>query len=285
MGLVESINCLRFHNHTLIDDQVGDGGSDGTVFVKDGMALLLIEMEVLQAKFDETEKRNEALANDKQQLRLDLEEEQRSVRELRITKAELTNDIAVVRAMAANLENQVGEFTHRTKALTDDNQRYRSHAIDAETRVSGLETELTAVRETLAILQGENQSLQSSLSRAVTESSTLAQRNRELETAVTSATARIQQLESTLFGVARGSSWRRAARKPGPPTVRSRKPNARAMPPRSGCGRSKPCSSRTKTRSGSSNAPATSSPSGIPRWSIRLNRARDSWPTPTTTSW
>ncbi|MFL5087211.1 MAG: hypothetical protein ACJ8FP_20530 [Xanthobacteraceae bacterium] len=157
--------------------------------------------DVLQAKFDETEKRNEALANDKQQLRLDLEEEQRSVRELRITKAELTNDIAVVRAMAANLEHQVGEFTSRTKALTDDNQRYRSHAIDAETRVSGLETELTAVRETLAILQGENQSLQSSLSRAVTESSTLAQRNRELETAVTSATARIQQLESTLFGV------------------------------------------------------------------------------------
>jgi chromosome segregation ATPase len=157
--------------------------------------------DVLQAKFEETEKRNEALANDKQQLRLDLEEEQRGVRELRITKAELTNDIAVVRAMSTNLENQVAEFTTRTKALTDDNQRYRAHAIDAETRVSGLETELTAVRETLAILQGENQSLQSSLSHAVTESSNLAQRNRELETAVTASTARIQQLESTLFGV------------------------------------------------------------------------------------
>jgi|SRR5262245_15224112 len=157
--------------------------------------------DVLQAKFDETEKRNEALANDKQQLRVELEDEQRNVRELRIIKAELTNDIAVARAMSGNLENQVADFTNRTKALIDDNQRYRNHGIEAETRVSGLDSELTAVRETLTILQGENQSLQSSLSHAVTESSTLAQRNRELETTATAATARIQQLESTLFGV------------------------------------------------------------------------------------
>jgi chromosome segregation ATPase len=157
--------------------------------------------DVLRAKFDETEKRNETLVSEKQQLRLDLEEEQRSVRELRIIKAELTNDVAVARAMSTNLENQVAEFTTRTKALIEDNQRYRSHAIEAETRVSGLETELTAVRETLTILQGENQSLQNSLSRGVSQSSNLAQRNRELETAATTATARIQQLESTLFGV------------------------------------------------------------------------------------
>jgi chromosome segregation ATPase len=157
--------------------------------------------DVLQAKFDEIEKRNEGLANEKQQLQLDLEEEERSVRELRIIKAELTNDVAVVRAMSANLENQMAELNSRTKGLTEDNQRYRSHAIEAETRVSGLDSEVTAVRETLTILQGENRSLQNSLSHAVTESSSLAQRNRELETAVTAATARVQQLESTLFGV------------------------------------------------------------------------------------
>jgi chromosome segregation ATPase len=151
--------------------------------------------DVLQSKFNET------LVREKQQLRLDLEEEQRSVREIRIIKAELTNDVAVARAMSANLENQVAELTTRTKALIEDNQRYRSHAIAAETRSSGLETELTAVRETLTILQGENQSLQNSLSRGVTESSHLAQRNRELETTVTAATARVQQLESTLAGV------------------------------------------------------------------------------------
>jgi chromosome segregation ATPase len=165
------------------------------------LAQLRTSYDMLLIKFDECERRNEALIKGKQQLRLDLEEEQRSVRELRTTRAELTNDVALARAMSASLESQIADLTARTKALTDDNQRYRSHAIEAETRVSGLETELGAVRETLAILQGENQSLQSSLSQAVTESSTLAQRTREMETALTTASARIQQLDSTLFGV------------------------------------------------------------------------------------
>jgi chromosome segregation ATPase len=157
--------------------------------------------EVLQVKYDDAEKRLDAEAKQKEQLRLELEQEQRTVRELKGIRAELTNDIEVVRAMSANVEHQVGDLTARVKTLGEDNQRHRSHAIEAETKVSGLESALAAERETLAIVQGENQSLQAALTQAVADSSNRGQRVSELETALATATARTQQLEATLFGV------------------------------------------------------------------------------------
>ena len=155
----------------------------------------------LEIKYDDAERRLEAVGVEKEQLRLELEQEQRNVRELGGIRAELTNDNEVVRAMAANLEHQVADLTARNKTLGEDNQRYRSHAIEAETKVSGLESELAAERETLAIAQGENQSLQASLTRVVAESSNRAQRNSELEAALNAVTGRLQQQEATLFGV------------------------------------------------------------------------------------
>jgi chromosome segregation ATPase len=157
--------------------------------------------DTMQVKFDEIEKKNEALSGEKEQLRLELEEEQRAVRELRGVRVELSNDVDVVRAMVINLEHQLADMSARVNTLTDENQRYRSHAIDSETKASGLEAELAAERETLSILQGENQSLQASLNHAVTDASKIRHRNSEMETSLAAATARIQQMEATLFGL------------------------------------------------------------------------------------
>src|SRR5262249_21944921 len=157
--------------------------------------------DALHAKIDEIEQKNEILANEKEELRQEVEDTQRTVRELKGIKAELANDIAVARAMAAGLEHQVAEQSARLKAFTEDNQRYRSHAIEAETRVGTLESELSTVRENLVIVQGENQSLHKSLSQAASEVAALSQRNTEMETALTAATARSQQLENSLYGV------------------------------------------------------------------------------------
>ena len=155
----------------------------------------------LQARFDEIEKQIQTAVGEKEQIRQELEDSQRTVRELKGVKAELTNDVAVVRAMAANLEHHVADLTGRHKTLGEDNQRFRGQAIEAETRVNGLEGELTAVRESLAIREGENQSLQQSLGQAVAEVSQLSQRNTEMESQLASATARVQQLEATLYTV------------------------------------------------------------------------------------
>jgi chromosome segregation ATPase len=157
--------------------------------------------DALHAMLDETEKKARAGANEKEQIKLALESEQRAVRELTAVKAELTNDVAVVRAMVATLEHQVAELSARAKALTEESQRFRSRALDAETKVNGLEPELSATRESLAIVQGENQSLQKSLAQAANDVSQFAKRNTDVETAMTVATERIQQLETTLSGV------------------------------------------------------------------------------------
>jgi chromosome segregation ATPase len=157
--------------------------------------------DALQANLEQIENKAEAVANEKEQVQLRLEAEQRAVRELSAVKAELTNDVAVVRAIAANLERQVADLSARAKSLSEDNQRFRSRAVEAETKAGGLESELTATRESLAIARGENQSLQKSLSEAASEVANLAKRNTEIETASTAGAARIQQLEATLFGV------------------------------------------------------------------------------------
>jgi chromosome segregation ATPase len=157
--------------------------------------------DALEITLDELEKKARAGANEKEQVKLALEAEQRTVRELTAIKAELANDVAVVRAMVVNLEHQVAELSARAKALTEEGQRYRSRAVEAEMKIGGLEPDLTATRESLAIAQGENQSLQKSLANAMSETSQLSRRNTDVETALMTGTARIAQLEASLAGV------------------------------------------------------------------------------------
>ena len=157
--------------------------------------------DALEIALDELEKKARAGANEKEQVKLALEAEQRTVRELTAVKAELTNDVAVVRAMVANLEHQVADSTAHAKALTEESQRHRSRAVEAETKIGGLEPDLTATRESLAIVQGENQSLQKSLANAMNEVSQLSRRNTDVETTLLMGTARIAQLEASLAGV------------------------------------------------------------------------------------
>ena len=114
------------------------------------LGLLRASSEALQAKYDQVEKRAETLAADKDQLRLELEEAQRIARELRAIKAELTNDLLGVRATAANLEHQVTDLSSRARSLTEDNQRYRTQAIEIEAHANALESDLNGTRETLA---------------------------------------------------------------------------------------------------------------------------------------
>ena len=59
--------------------------------------------DALALNYEGLEKRIEARAAETEQVRLRLEDEQRTVRELTAVKAELTNDLAVVRAMAADI--------------------------------------------------------------------------------------------------------------------------------------------------------------------------------------
>ncbi|HKA74293.1 MAG TPA: hypothetical protein VKE26_20980 [Xanthobacteraceae bacterium] len=165
------------------------------------LGLLRASAEALQAKYDQMEKRAESLANDKDQLRAELEEAQRTGRELRAIKAELTNDLVGVRATAASLEHQVTELASRTRSLTEDNQRYRMQAIEMEANANALDADLTATRENLAMVQGENRSLQNSLNQSGIEISELSQRSTQTETTLAAATTRIRQLEASLSGI------------------------------------------------------------------------------------
>jgi chromosome segregation ATPase len=165
------------------------------------VAQLRTAHDALEVALDESEKKAKAGANEKEQVKLALEAEQRTVRELTAVKAELTNDVAVVRATVANLEHQVAELTARAKALTEEGQRYRSRAVEAETKIGGLEPDLTATRESFAIAQGENESLQKSLANSMSEVSQLSRRNTDVEMALITGTTRIAQLEASLAGV------------------------------------------------------------------------------------
>src|SRR5262245_13310565 len=155
------------------------------------LGLLRASSEALQAKYDQVEKRAETLATDKDQLRQELEETQRTARELRAIKAELTNDLVGVRATAATLEHQVADFTARVRMLTEDNQRYRTQAIETDANANALDADLTATRETLAMVQGENRALHNSLNEAGVQISDLSQRSTQMESGLAAATTRL----------------------------------------------------------------------------------------------
>ena len=105
-----------------------------------------------------------------------------------------------MRATAASFEHQVTDLTARVRSFTEDNQRYRSQAIEMEANANALDADLTATRETLAMVQGENRSLQNSLNDGGVQISELSQRATQLETALAAATARIRQIEASLSG-------------------------------------------------------------------------------------
>lgn len=52
MGVVECFDYFGVHDDGLIDDQIRDEFSDGTLFVKDGVVFLLLEEDALFRKLN-----------------------------------------------------------------------------------------------------------------------------------------------------------------------------------------------------------------------------------------
>jgi crescentin len=157
--------------------------------------------EALQAKYADIEAKAATTESANKQLRQDLEKALEATREVKSGKAEIANELAVARAAIADLERRLTQQAATGLGLSEDNRRLRDQVVEAETKIDHLDGELTAAREKVVFLEGDNRSSQKSLDQAVAETARLSQRLNESETALVTAKARLLKVETTLAEV------------------------------------------------------------------------------------
>jgi crescentin len=100
-----------------------------------------------------------------------------------------------------HLERRLTQQAAVGLGLSEDNKRLRDQAVEAETKISHLDGELTAGREKLVFLEGDNRSSQKSLDQALAETARLSQRLSDSETALVTAKAHLLKVETALAEV------------------------------------------------------------------------------------
>jgi crescentin len=157
--------------------------------------------EALHTRCADIEAKAATAESANKQLRQDLEKALDATREVKSGKAELANELAVARATIADLERRLTQQAAAGLGLSEDNRRLRDQAVEADTKIGHLDGELTAAREKLVFLEGDNRSSQKSLDQAVAEAARLSQRLSESETALVTAKARLLKVETALAEV------------------------------------------------------------------------------------
>ena len=154
--------------------------------------------ETLRTEFNSLGQRAAGHETEIEKLRNELDIVQQQARSGEIAKAELTNDLSATRAKIADLERQIVQEVASTRLLTEENHTLSDHTTSADKRIVELEGENSLTRERLVLLENEKRSMQGSLEQLVTENSRLSRKVTETENALTSARAKIDNLEAAL---------------------------------------------------------------------------------------
>lgn len=152
----------------------------------------------LNIKFVELERKAAFLENESERARQELESARQAARQYKTEKAELGNELAIVKAAKADLDRQQTELNARTRTLSEDNQRLRDALVQAEARGGDLEDQVNTLREKQQFLEGDNGSLQRSLDQAVAEVADLSQRLTEADSELDTLRTKLIHLEPRL---------------------------------------------------------------------------------------
>jgi chromosome segregation ATPase len=155
----------------------------------------------LHAKFVDLEKRAANQETDGERARQELESTRQLLRQYKNEKAELDNELVILKAAKAQLDQQQSEQSARIRILTEENQRFRDALSQAEGRTGELEDQVNALREKLQFLEGDNGSLQKSLDQAVAEVADLSQRLAESDAETDTMRTKLIHLEPRLSEV------------------------------------------------------------------------------------
>jgi crescentin len=151
--------------------------------------------EAQQVKFSDAAKLAAALDATNKQLRRELEQAQEATRELKGSKAEVANELAIARAANVDFERRLAQQTANVRSLSEDNKHLRDQAVESESRMSHLDGEIVALREKLGFTEGDNRSTQKQLDQAVAETTRLTQRLNESEALLAAAKGRRSQAD------------------------------------------------------------------------------------------
>jgi len=157
------------------------------------------------------EKRALAAEKTNEALRRDLTAAQEATRTAEAAKTELAVDGAARKAKIAELESRLAEASGENKLLREENRRQSERLGAADKRIVAAESNLTATRQRLLMVEDEKRALQGSLEKANTEIARVSRKLSETETVSIAAQGRLRQAESNFSEAAGEAAQLRAA--------------------------------------------------------------------------
>lgn len=152
----------------------------------------------LRNEMSQLEKRATVLESECSRLQEDLSLAQQYVASLETSKTEQAADIEGKRAEIADAQRRVQHDAAELQNLRDENRRITERIICSDKKMVQLESELESARQRVLVAERERVTLQSALDEILSEQSRLSRRLVEADNAVTSASARLRQLETAL---------------------------------------------------------------------------------------
>jgi crescentin len=153
--------------------------------------------ERLRTEFYEIEKKVSAAEAEAEHLREEIELSRESARTLESTRLALTNENKENQSRISELELQLAQESSQRRSLNDGHRVLQQQIDTAEKRVVELESDLAAVREKLALIEGEKNSLQLAMDQSLDENSRLTRRLTEAENTLAATRAQLAKVETS----------------------------------------------------------------------------------------
>ena len=153
--------------------------------------------ETLRTEFYQIERKATVLEAEVERLREDLELSRETGRALESARLELTDDLNARHAQINELDRQLTHESAQRRSVTEARRALQDQFDIAEKRIIGLEGELAAAREKLALLEDEKRSLQIAVDQTLNETARLTRRLTESENTLTATRAQLGKVESS----------------------------------------------------------------------------------------
>jgi crescentin len=149
--------------------------------------------ETLRTEFYQVERKSTVLEAEVERLREDLELARETGRALESARL----DLNARHAQINELDRQLTHESAQRRTVTEARRALQDQFDIAEKRIIGLEGELAAAREKLALLEDEKRSLQIAVDQALNETARLTRRLTESENTLTATRAQLGKVESS----------------------------------------------------------------------------------------
>ena len=151
--------------------------------------------EKLRGDIYQIEKRATLLASENERLREDLELARETVRGLESHRNDTSSQLSAQNAHISDLERQLTQESTQRRTLSENKRTLTEHLETAEKRNVGLEGDLAAARERVAMLENEQQTTKSSLDQALDEIARITRRLTESENTLTATRTQLARVE------------------------------------------------------------------------------------------